>query len=143
MRESLVYRPKIGKGMKQRFARIKLLYGGYVGVSGRPQSYAGPAAIFRYEDAQQFLRDTRLFDRSDYLWGASVEMLEKRKTWTAITEEQFKRMLATATLVRLEGEAARYERLSSEAYTQIKHYTERALHYASKANEIRHQLEKK
>jgi hypothetical protein len=128
--------------LKQRFARIKLLHGGYIGISGRPQNYTGPAAIFKYEQAYQFLRDTRIFDRSDYLWGASVEMLEKRKDWSqvAITDAQFNHMLATATLVRLENEAAKYESLANGYQLQAKHSTERAVEYRIKAAEIRARL---
>lgn len=129
--------------LKQRFARIRLLSGGYVGTSGRPQSYAGPAAIFKYEQAYQFLRDTRIFDRSDYLWGASVEMLEKRKTWKSITDEQFNQMLATATLVRLESEAAKYERFAEGYQIQAKHNLERAVEYRLKAAGVRERLKEK
>jgi hypothetical protein len=142
MRESLIYRPKIGQGMRRRYARIKLLYGGYVGVSGRPQSYAGPAAIFKYEQACQFLRDTGPIEKSDYLWGASIEMLEKRKSWISITDEQFERMVKTTALARLESKAAEYERLAASSRSMLKHYEQEAMKYASKANEIRHRLEK-
>jgi hypothetical protein len=132
-------------GLKQRFARIRLLHGGYIGTSGRPQNYAGPAAIFRYEQAYQFLRDTRIYDRSDYLWGASVEMLEKRKDWAtvAVTDEQFQHMLASATLVRLEMEAAKYETLAESYQRQAKHNTERAVEYRLKAAEVRERLKEK
>jgi len=142
MRESLIYRPKIGRGMRQRFARIKLLYGGFVGVTGRPAPYAAQPAIFKYEQACQFLRDTGAVEKSDYLWGASIEMLEKRKGWVSITDEQFEKMLKTVILARLESRAAEYERLAASQRSMLKHYEQEAMKYAIKANELRHQLEK-
>jgi len=130
--------------VKKRCAVIRLLHDGYLTRSGSPSNlYAAPRLVFRYEDAQTLLSQmcsTRGRDYGNPWFGASIEVLPKRKRHTPLTEEEFKQFLADLRTHRALGEAAKYERMAEAKISEASYAMKQAAEYRARAKQIQEEL---
>ena len=129
-------------GMKQRVVVLRLRDGGFLSKTGKSTSCRPVKPVqFKWEDGLRFLQVMRPSDRNDILWGASIEMLEKRKTWMPLNEQEFTEFLVTMKTNRLLTKAEAYDRLAKEYQGQATHYEQRATEMWKKAAEVRASLQ--
>lgn len=103
---------------KTRVMVVRLFGGGYLARDGRSNNDPVGQRTVRVQeaDAYRFLSAMRLSGverHSDLLWGASLEMLDKRKRHTCLTDAEFRQFLGTMKNARLVAQADKFDRLAA------------------------------
>lgn len=129
---------------KQRVMVVRLFSGHHLSRTGRSTVDGTPALQFKTEDAWRFMAALRpkRWDRNDFLWGASLELLEKRKTHSPVTDQEFAAFLATWQAARLVAEADRMDREAEGYLAQARHAEKMAATMREKAAALRASIAK-
>lgn len=100
--------------IKQRVAVIKMFYGGgWLDRGGRTTVIFKNAVRLRNQDAVHYLALMRTRERSDPMYGASLEWLPKRGDYTPLTLDEYRDFLIKTKTARLEADAVKHEQIAA------------------------------